>query len=295
MIFVLGIDGATPEIVFPLAGSGHLPNFRRMMEQGVWGRLRSTIHPLTPQAWATFVTGVNPGKHGIFDFGVRRPGSYFLELVNSTHRRAPGLWSRVCEAGMTAGTMNIPLSYPPEKFQGFSVGIYLTLSTVVLYTYGMATISKSRTTRVYADTSVFGGMFDEEFETASKAFFDTIKKGSFKLITSELVREELQAGPQKVIDIFEEFLVIAEIAEITDSVLQLQQSYVQADIVSEKFATDAMHVALATISEADLIVSWNFKHIVNFQKIPLYNAVNTLNGFGKIAIYSPLEVTENED
>jgi len=159
----------------------------------------------------------------------------------------------------------------------------------------MATISKSRPTRVYADTSVFGGMFDEEFETASQALFDAIRKGSFRLITSELVREEVQAGPQKVIDIFDEFLAIAEIVEITDSALQLQESYVQAGIVSEKYATDAMHVALATVSNADLIVSWNFKHIVNFQKIPLYNAVNTLNKFGKIAIYSPLEVIENED
>ncbi len=91
----------------------------------------------------------------------------------------------------------------------------------------MTFISKSKLTRVYADTSVFGGMFDEEFETASKVLFDAVKKGSFKLITSELVREEIQAGPQKVLDIFEEFLVIAEIAEITDSALQLQQSYVR--------------------------------------------------------------------
>lgn len=159
----------------------------------------------------------------------------------------------------------------------------------------MTSISKSKLTRVYADTSVFGGMFDEEFATASKMFFDAVKKGTFKLITSELVREEIQAAPQKVIDIFEEFLVVAEIAEITDSVLQLQQSYVQAGIVPEKYATDAMHVALATVSNADLIVSWNFKHIVNFQKIPLYNAVNTLSRLGKIAIYSPLEVIESED
>ncbi|MCD6394224.1 MAG: type II toxin-antitoxin system VapC family toxin [Planctomycetes bacterium] len=150
-------------------------------------------------------------------------------------------------------------------------------------------------TRVYADTSVFGGVFDEEFETASKVLFDAIKKGSFKLITSELVREEIQVAPKKVLDIFEEFLVIAEIAEITDSALQLQQSYIEAGIVSEKYATDAMHVALATVSSADLIVSWNFKHIVNFQKIPLYNAVNALNRFAEIAIYSPLEVIENED
>ncbi len=171
----------------------------------------------------------------------------------------------------------------------------MTVSIVVLYTYGMTSISKSKLTRVYADTSVFGGVFDEEFDTASKVFFDAVKKGPFKLITSELVREEIQVGPQKVIDIFEEFLVIAEIAEITDNVLQLQQSYIQAGIVSQKYATDALHVALATASNADLIVSWNFKHIVNFQKIPLYNAVNTLKRFGKIAIFSPLEVIENED
>ncbi len=159
----------------------------------------------------------------------------------------------------------------------------------------MTSISKSKLTRVYADTSIFGGIFDEEFETASKVFFGAIKKGSFKLITSELVREEVQAGPQKVIDLFEEYLVIAEIAEITESALQLQQSYVQAGIISEQYATDALHVALATVSNADLIVSWNFKHIVNFQKIPRYNAVNILNRFGKIAIYSPLEVIESED
>jgi len=148
----------------------------------------------------------------------------------------------------------------------------------------MTSISKSKLIRVYADTSVFGGVFDEEFETASKVLFDAIKKGSFKLITSELVREEIQVAPKKVLDIFEEFLVIAEIAEITDSALQLQQSYIEAGIVSEKYATDAMHVALATVSNADLIVSWNFKHIVNFQKIPLYTAVNTLKMFGEIAI-----------
>jgi len=171
----------------------------------------------------------------------------------------------------------------------------LTVSTVVLYTYGMTSVLKYKLTRVYADTSVFGGMFDEEFEKASKVLFDALTKGLFKLITSELVHQEIQVGPQKVLDVFEQFLVIAEIAEITDGVLQLQQSYIDAGIVSEKHATDAMHVALATVSNADLIVSWNFKHIVNFQKIPLYNAVNTLNGFAEIAIYSPLEVIENED
>lgn len=159
----------------------------------------------------------------------------------------------------------------------------------------MIAISKTNQIRVYADTSVFGGVFDEEFKTASKAFFAAVKKGMFRLIASELVRQELQMAPKKVLHFFEECLAIADVAEVTDTVLQLQQSYIQAGIVSEKYSTDAMHVALATVSQADLIVSWNFKHIVNFQKIPLYNAVNTLHGLGNIAIHSPLEVIANED
>jgi predicted nucleic acid-binding protein len=159
----------------------------------------------------------------------------------------------------------------------------------------MVSVIKTGNTRVYADTSVFGGVFDEEFDVASKAFFDAVERGIFTLITSELVHKEIQAGPKRVLELFNNFLALAQIAEISDSVIRLQQAYLQADIVSAKYATDAMHVALATVSRAELIVSWNFKHIVNFQKIPLYNAVNTLNGFGKIAIYSPPEVIENEN
>jgi len=86
-----------------------------------------------------------------------------------------------------------------------------------------------------------------------------------------------------------------DIAEVTAEALKLQQAYVDAGILSEKYSTDALHVALATVSQASLIVSWNFRHIVNFQKIPMYNAVNTLHGYSEIAIYSPLEVIEYED
>lgn len=159
----------------------------------------------------------------------------------------------------------------------------------------MISHSKTNVIRVYADTSVFGGVFDEEFKTASRAFFNAVEKGLFQLVTSELVREEMQAAPRKVVQLFEKFLVRAEIAEVTSDVLQLQQAYIQAGIVSEKYSTDALHVAVATVCQADLIVSWNFKHIVHFQKIPLYNAINTLHGWGEIAIYSPLEVITDED
>lgn len=156
-------------------------------------------------------------------------------------------------------------------------------------------MSSQKLIRIYADTSVFGGVFDEEFEWASNTFFDAVRKVRFLLVTSELVREEIQAGPGSVQKLFHDILPVAEIAEISAETLKLQQAYMDAGIVPKKYSTDALHVVLATTSQESLIVSWNFKHIVNFQKIPLYNAVNTLHGYREIAIYSPLEVVEYEE
>lgn len=89
--------------------------------------------------------------------------------------------------------------------------------------------------------------------------------------------------------------MLAEITEISREALNLRQAYLDAKIVTQKSSDDALHVALATVSGCRLIVSWNFKHIVHFDKIPLYNAVNTVNGFPNIAIFSPLEVIRYED
>ena len=156
-------------------------------------------------------------------------------------------------------------------------------------------ISIRKNLRVYADTSVFGGVFDEEFKKPSRAFFEAVRQGRFKLVTSEVVYEEIRDGPKSVQEVFRDFLPIAEIADITSEAMELQKAYIDAGIVSLRYATDALHVALATLAQASLIVSWNFKHIVNFQKIPMYNAVNTLHGHGHVAIHSPLEVVEYED
>jgi len=152
-----------------------------------------------------------------------------------------------------------------------------------------------RTISVYADTSVFGGVFDEEFSGPSKAFIEAVRAGRFTLITSELVRQEIETAPQVVRQLFEEMLPVAEIATVIAESLQLERAYLNAGIVSERSATDALHVALATVSGASMIVSWNFHHIVNFQRIPRYNAVRKLHGYNDIAIYSPLEVVEHED
>jgi hypothetical protein len=109
-----------------------------------------------------------------------------------------------------------------------------------------------------------------------------------------LVQAELTTAPDKVRDLFDRMLADADIAAVSEAAISLQQAYLRAGVVTAKWAT----VALATVAECDFIVSWNFKHIVHFEKIPLYNAVNTLEGYGAIAIYSPREVIsygENED
>lgn len=144
--------------------------------------------------------------------------------------------------------------------------------------------------RVYADTSVFGGGYYPEFQTKSQAFFEEVKKQHFVLVTSAIIQKEIAKAPQRVQDFFGELLHLAEVIDISEEALLLQEAYLNANIVSRKSANDALHVALATVSKCLLIVSWNFKHIVHFQKIPLYNAVNSVNGYHPINIFSPAEV-----
>ncbi len=157
---------------------------------------------------------------------------------------------------------------------------------------------KKEPLRVYADTSVFGGVFDLEFATPSQIFFTQVRSGRFQLVTSAIVQEELELAPPEIQEFFDDMLELAKFADISAETLALQQAYLQTKIVTPKWAADALHVAIATVAECALVVSWNFKHIVHFEKIPLYNAVNTLQGYRNIAIYSPQEVIaygENEE
>jgi predicted nucleic acid-binding protein len=144
--------------------------------------------------------------------------------------------------------------------------------------------------RIYADTSVFGGLFDPEFAQPSQALFEEIESGRFVLVTSALVEAEIEPAPEAIRAAFARYTAQAEIAAISREALLLQQAYLSAGVVTAKSTDDALHVATATVSGCSLIVSWNFKHIVHFDKIPKYNAVNTLEGYGPIGIFSPLEV-----
>jgi len=146
----------------------------------------------------------------------------------------------------------------------------------------------------YADTSVFGGVFDEGFDEASKAFFQQVREKRFELVISPVVQKEIELAPKKVRKFFKEITESAHFIAISEEALSLRQAYLDAGIVTEKSTADALHVALATVAKCQLIVSWNFKHIVHFQKVPLYRAINTVKGYTEINIYSPPEVINYE-
>ena len=119
-IAVIGLDAETFDVIEPLIQAGALPNLERLMARGCWGRLRSTLHPLSPTAWASFMTGMNPGKHGVFDFvGQGQDGRF--RVINGGAVGAETLWARLSRAGRRVGVINVPLTYPPEPVNGFLV------------------------------------------------------------------------------------------------------------------------------------------------------------------------------
>lgn len=149
--------------------------------------------------------------------------------------------------------------------------------------------------RVYLDTSVIGGIFDEEFMERTNKLFSEIKDGKFIPCISVIVSSEIEKAPKKVIDFFYKLLPECEILDVDNNCLLLRNEYLRSNIVSPKYMDDALHVAIATVSRCDIIVSWNFKHIVHYDKIALYNAVNRINGYKDIFINSPAEVIDYED
>jgi hypothetical protein len=149
--------------------------------------------------------------------------------------------------------------------------------------------------RTYLDTSIFGGAFDEDFSRPTEVFLELVRGGEFLPITSALVAAEIGDAPDQVKALFQEIALLAETVEPLEESLRLGQHYIDAGVVSPRWRGDALHVATATVARCSLIVSWNFLHIVNYRRIPRYNAVNALRGYGTIAIHSPLEVISGED
>lgn len=146
--------------------------------------------------------------------------------------------------------------------------------------------------RVYTDTSVIGGCFDAEFERWSNGLFQDFRLGLFAPVVSSVVFAEVEDAPEPVQKAYDELLSLgAEILLVTDEALNLADAYLERGVLTPKFYDDATHIALATLSGVDLVVSWNFRHIVHYDKIRAFNAVNIERGYKPVQIYSPREVT----
>ncbi len=130
----------------------------------------------------------------------------------------------------------------------------------------------------------------------SRSFFRTVEKGGYVILVSDVTYDELIPAPDAVRAVFDnvseenkEFVPLDREAE------ELAQAYIDSKVLGKSSLEDAMHVAIATAAGADLILSWNFKHIVNFQRIRQFNAVNLMQGYKTLDIRSPLEVTDEEE
>lgn len=150
--------------------------------------------------------------------------------------------------------------------------------------------------RIYLDTSVFGGYFEPEFELWTKILFDKIQQSDYKVIYSRLTDIKLAPAPEKVRNLATSLPEIAlEFIDISDQAIELAECYINGNVVGKTSRADCIHIALATLHNADILVSWNFKHIVNINKIRGYNSVNYKLGHKILETRTPREILEYGD
>ena len=147
------------------------------------------------------------------------------------------------------------------------------------------------TLRAYIDTSVFGGYFDPGFDEVSHRFFAMVEAKQILPLISDVLLAEVGRAPEAVRDLLAQVITSGiDRLSATEETIELQEFYLRANVVSMKYADDALHVAQATIARADVIVSWNFKHLVNPTRVRGFNGINVANGYGLIVILTPADV-----
>lgn len=153
-----------------------------------------------------------------------------------------------------------------------------------------------RPIRAYLDTSVFGGVFDEEFAEASRRVFDLVRAGELVVLLGATTAEELADAPEHV----QGLLATLDPSRIlicptTPEVVSLRDAYLAARILTPKWTDDATHVAAATVHGAPIPLSWNFKHLVHWERERGFNSINTRLGYAQISIRSPLELGHDDE
>lgn len=156
--------------------------------------------------------------------------------------------------------------------------------------------SGTRRRRVYVDTSVIGGCLDEEYKEPSRTLFARFESGKDIMVLSELTALELQLAPEAVRKLPQSIPdEHKEELEFTEEAAALSALYIAAGVIGETKRIDAQHIASATVHKVDVLVSWNFRHIVNLDRIRGYNSVNLRHGHPMLEIRTPREVIEYEE
>ena len=155
--------------------------------------------------------------------------------------------------------------------------------------------TRAKKLRVYADTSVIGGCEDEEFREPSRQLIDRFARGKMTLVLSDLTLRELEAAPAQV----REILGVVppqhtEVIDLSEEAERLSEMYIERGVLSSKMLADALHIAAATLAGVDVLVSWNFKHVVNLHRIQAYNEVNRDMGYEALDIRTPREIYDDE-
>jgi hypothetical protein len=147
--------------------------------------------------------------------------------------------------------------------------------------------------RVYIDTSVVGGCLEREFRAASLQLFARFREGSMVMVSSDLLGMELAHAPDPVLALMDDITLSRENVWVTGEANRLAMRYIEAGVIGKAREVDARHVATATVYRVDLLVSWDFRDIVNRVRIRGYNAVNASEGHLPLVIKSPQEVVRH--
>ena len=150
--------------------------------------------------------------------------------------------------------------------------------------------------RIYIDTSIVGGFFDEEFEKETKMLFQRLENREFIFVISEVLSDELMDAPERVRTLLDNYKDdYFEKVPLTDEAKYLADKYIAENVVGKTSLDDCRHIALATINKVDVLASWNFKHIVNLERIKGYNGVNLKMGYSILEIRNPKDLVYGKD
>ena len=145
--------------------------------------------------------------------------------------------------------------------------------------------------RIYIDTSIVGGYFDEEFRESTQKLFERLEKGEIVFVISDLLDLELIDAPSYVRELLYNFSSDKfERVSLTEEIKLLADTYISTGVIGKTCLEDSRHISLATVNKVDVLASWNFKHIVNLDRIKGYNSVNLRLGYQMIEIRSPKDL-----